>query len=116
MKQLIALMMIAFMLPAGAALAQGGPCQADKQKFCKDIMDAGGKPRACLKEHVDELSPACKEKLTKKDDSDDDGDKKADEKKASGDDASADKPADAKTDTPAASAPSTTDGATPGAQ
>ena len=115
MKQLIALTMIAFMLPAGAALAQGGPCQADKEKFCKDVMAAGGKPRACLKEHMDELSPACKEKLTKKDSSDD-GDKKADEKKASGDDASADKPAAAKTDTPAASAPSTTGGATPGAQ
>jgi hypothetical protein len=98
MKQLLALMTIAFLLPAGAALAQG-PCQADKEKFCKDVMAAGGKPRACLKEHMDELSPACKEKLTKPK-----AEKEADDEK----------PADASADKPADSAPSSDGAATGG--
>ena len=37
-------------------------CAEDIQKFCKDIQPGGGRIAKCLKEHVCDLSPACKEK------------------------------------------------------
>lgn len=65
MKQLFALIMIAFLVPT-AAMAKNSPCKEDKTKFCKDVKAAGGKVKACLREHLDEVSPACKESLAKK--------------------------------------------------
>jgi hypothetical protein len=53
MKHIAVLIMIALFVPT-AAIA--GPCTADKLKFCKDATDAG----ACLAQHKDELSEACK--------------------------------------------------------
>jgi len=36
------------------------PCSADIQQLCKDIQPGGGRIAACLKEHNQELSQACK--------------------------------------------------------
>jgi hypothetical protein len=38
-------------------------CQDDVMKLCKDVKPGGGRILQCLKEHQDELSPECKEKL-----------------------------------------------------
>ncbi len=42
-----------------------GPCAADVQKFCKDVQPGKGGIAKCLKEHQNDLSPACKEKIAK---------------------------------------------------
>jgi hypothetical protein len=66
MKQLVALVMIAFLVPATATVAFAkNPCKDDKAKFCKDAKTAGKKVNDCLKEHIAEVSPACKEQLEK---------------------------------------------------
>src|SRR4029077_6166049 len=41
------------------------PCKEDKAKFCKDAKAAGKKVKDCLKEHIAEVTPACKEQLEK---------------------------------------------------
>lgn len=64
MKQLIALNMIAFLVPT-AALAKNNACKEDKTKFCKDAKASGKKVKDCLKEHISEVSAACKESLEK---------------------------------------------------
>ncbi len=38
-------------------------CQDDVLKFCKDVQPGRGGIYRCLKEHENELSPACREKL-----------------------------------------------------
>jgi hypothetical protein len=66
MKQLVALVMIAFLVPATATVAFAkNPCKEDKAKFCKDAKTAGKKVNDCLKEHIAEVTPACKEQLEK---------------------------------------------------
>ena len=57
MKHLVVL--IIALLISSAAMAEG-ECQADKQKFCKDVAksDVG----ACFDKHAAELSEACKAK------------------------------------------------------
>jgi hypothetical protein len=66
MKQLVALVMIAFLVPATATVAFAkNPCKEDKAKFCKDAKAAGKKVNDCLKEHIVEVTPACKEQLEK---------------------------------------------------
>ena len=66
MKQLVALVMIAFLVPATATVAFAkNPCKEDKAKFCKDAKAAGKKVNDCLKEHIAEVTPACKEQLEK---------------------------------------------------
>jgi hypothetical protein len=109
MKQLIALVMIAFLVPTTAALAKNA-CKDDKTKFCKDAKATGKKVRDCLKEHSAELSPACKESLDKPVS---DAEKKAKKAKKgqTGEKAGDHKPADAMKPTetkPAESAPSDT--------
>jgi hypothetical protein len=64
MKQLIALIMIAFLVPT-AAMAKNNACTEDKTKFCKDAKASGKKVKDCLKEHISEVSAACKESLEK---------------------------------------------------
>ena len=103
MKQLFALIMIAFLVPT-AAMAKNSACKEDKTKFCKEVKAAGGKVKACLKEHMEELSPACKESLVKKREA-----APADAKKPS----DAAKPADAMPPADQATPPS--DPASPGA-
>lgn len=47
---------------ADAAQAAGqrqGPCADDVAKFCKDVQPGGGRMARCLKQHEQELSPAC---------------------------------------------------------
>ena len=108
MKQLVAFVMIAFLVPATATVAFAkNPCKEDKAKFCKDAKAAGKKIADCLKEHSAELTPACKEILDKP--KDPEREKKKAEKKAkkaaegkTGDKPAGDKPAEAKpTDKPA---------------
>jgi hypothetical protein len=38
-------------------------CQDDARKLCKGVKPGGGRIARCLKEHREELSPACREKL-----------------------------------------------------
>ena len=38
-------------------------CHDDVLKFCKDVKPGGGRIVQCLKEHQNELSPECKERL-----------------------------------------------------
>lgn len=40
-------------------------CKDDAQKLCKDIQVGRGRIMQCLKQHEDELSAACKEKMTR---------------------------------------------------
>ena len=103
MKQLVALVMIAFLVPATATVAFAkNACKDDKAKFCKDAKTAGKKVNDCLKEHIAEVSPACKEQLEKP--KEPKTDKEKAEKKAKKDEAkpTGEKPAETK---PAESAP-----------
>ena len=63
MRHLVALM-IALLVPT-AAIAKAG-CAEDKEKFCKEVIEAKGKVGPCLNEHKAELSEACKAKLEAK--------------------------------------------------
>jgi len=40
-------------------------CTGDMEKFCKDVQPGGGRILGCLREHTQELSPACR-KITEK--------------------------------------------------
>lgn len=52
---------------AAVASAEEGrkPCADDAAKLCKDVQKGEGRVAKCLKEHKDELSPACKENVAK---------------------------------------------------
>jgi hypothetical protein len=39
-------------------------CEADAQKFCKDVKPGQGRIVKCLREHEKDLSPQCKAKMT----------------------------------------------------
>jgi gas vesicle protein len=41
------------------------PCAEDAAKLCKGMQQGGGRMAQCLKEHSNELSPACKENMGK---------------------------------------------------
>ena len=43
-----------------------GECKQDKQKFCKDVVEAKGDVGNCLDKHLSELSEACKTKREKR--------------------------------------------------
>jgi cysteine rich repeat protein len=38
-------------------------CAADLKKFCPDVQPGGGRIRACIAEHRDDLSPGCRDAL-----------------------------------------------------
>ena len=40
-------------------------CEDDASKYCKDVQHGGGGIARCLQEHESDLSPACKERVTK---------------------------------------------------
>jgi Cysteine rich repeat len=40
-------------------------CKADYQKLCQGVRPGGGRAAACLNQHLDELSPACKDVIQK---------------------------------------------------
>jgi hypothetical protein len=40
------------------------PCMADAARLCPGVEPGGGAQARCLKEHMSELSPACKKKMS----------------------------------------------------
>ena len=70
MKILITLMVLTLPLATFAADAptaatatthkNGGPCQADREKFCKGVKPGHGDMIKCMQAHKDELSDGCK--------------------------------------------------------
>lgn len=60
-------MMVYALLFSGTAVAaptagkRQGPCSDDVAKYCKDVQPGGGRMARCLKQHEQELSPACKQ-------------------------------------------------------
>jgi hypothetical protein len=52
--------LIAPLLVPAAGSAANGPCADDMAKFCKDVHPGGGSILKCMKEHENDLSPACK--------------------------------------------------------
>jgi hypothetical protein len=47
-------------LASGAFSQEEKPCAGDVAKFCGDVKPGEGRIAKCLKQHKDELSPACK--------------------------------------------------------
>ncbi len=41
------------------------PCADDAAKLCKGVQQGEGRVAQCLKEHANDLSPACKENIAK---------------------------------------------------
>ena len=48
-----------------AAEQSARPCRDDAARLCKDVQPGEGRVARCLKEHANELSPACKENIGK---------------------------------------------------
>ncbi len=48
-----------------SAEAVDRPCKEDAEKLCNGVQPGGGNIARCLKEHSSELSPACKDNITK---------------------------------------------------
>jgi hypothetical protein len=46
------------------AKEQDRPCKADVSKFCANVEAGEGRIMACLDKHKEELSPACKDRIT----------------------------------------------------
>jgi|MudIll2142460700_1097286.scaffolds.fasta_scaffold59494_3 hypothetical protein len=40
-------------------------CTGDMEKFCKDVQPGGGRILKCLRDHAQELSPACSQEIDK---------------------------------------------------
>jgi hypothetical protein len=47
------------------ANAQARPCDEDAKKFCPDAEPGSGGVRRCLQEHLDQLSPECREQISR---------------------------------------------------
>jgi hypothetical protein len=45
------------------AFGETRPCAEDAARLCKDVKPGGGAIAQCLKEHENELSAACKERM-----------------------------------------------------
>lgn len=55
---------ICLTVTAGVSAEQNAkPCAGDAAKLCPDVPQGEGRVAHCLKQHANELSPACKEKL-----------------------------------------------------
>jgi Cysteine rich repeat len=65
-----ALLGAGILLAAPTALAQstepGKPCKADFEKLCPGVQPGQGRILACLEGKTDQLSPACKDDVSKK--------------------------------------------------
>ena len=46
-----------------AARAVLGACKPDIRAFCSEVAPGGGRIKACMKEHLPQLSEPCKEAL-----------------------------------------------------
>jgi len=46
-----------------AASQDAGPCRQDAEKLCPDMHPGDGKFGPCMKEHMADVSAACKEKM-----------------------------------------------------
>lgn len=60
------LMTLLLMMPAISMAAEPAaqkPCAEDIEKYCKDVKPGEGGILKCLKEHDDELSDSCRDKL-----------------------------------------------------
>jgi hypothetical protein len=51
------------MAQSAAARAVLGACKPDIRNFCSQIAPGGGRIKACMKEHLHELSEPCKEAM-----------------------------------------------------
>lgn len=60
---LIITAMFCFMLNLSFAqdIYKRGACSADIEKFCKDVKSGHGQIAQCMKQHEEELSPACED-------------------------------------------------------
>lgn len=64
----LSLMVGAFCLAMAAnvyAEETSKPCAEDAAKFCKGVQQGEGRIAKCMKEHENELSPACKQNIAK---------------------------------------------------
>jgi len=57
------LLLVFELLVSTAAFATVSPCSKDRLKFCNDVKAAPEDVRACLLQHKDELSDACRARL-----------------------------------------------------
>jgi hypothetical protein len=65
MKRLMMLVAASTLGLAASAYAQDKPCMADAARLCPDVEPGGGAQIECLKQHKEELSPACKKNVMK---------------------------------------------------
>jgi hypothetical protein len=65
LKSLLICAALSFVFVSSAAIAQSGrgACAADIKRVCGAIKPGGGRIATCLKEHVADLSDACKTRL-----------------------------------------------------
>ena len=56
------LMVLVIVLLVPTSVMAKGECDEDKQKLCKEAIEAQGDVGACLDQHMAELSEACKTK------------------------------------------------------
>ncbi|MBS2030478.1 MAG: cysteine rich repeat-containing protein [Deltaproteobacteria bacterium] len=54
-------LMLVVAAPGGGK--HGGPCKEDAEKLCPGMHPGDGKFHECMKQHLDQLSDACKEKM-----------------------------------------------------
>ena len=60
----IHLALLALLLSTSGAVAQRAvlqTCKPDIARFCSHVSPGGGRIKACMKRHAQELSPPCKE-------------------------------------------------------
>ncbi len=76
------LSLLALSVSASAEETGMRPCADDIAKFCKDVKPGGGRIESCLKEHQNDLSVSCKERMALA------GKKRADVSEACSEDAS----------------------------
>lgn len=70
MIKYVSLGVVALLISSSASYAQSAmamavlrACKPDIAHFCSAVAPGGGRIKACMKEHLPELSPPCKEAL-----------------------------------------------------
>jgi hypothetical protein len=70
MKKVLLMTAATLLLSASSAMAQGAAaravaqaCKPDIRQFCSQVRPGQGRIKACMKEHLHELSEPCKEAL-----------------------------------------------------